>query len=147
MVQSPPAAGDQAVAAVFLLIVASAILFFVSVHVTGRFARRLQISDIRDTDALLATIYRSLCTSVLVGTYVALPALPFPIIVAIAGLVAPIAILKRIYATDLRTAAKLWLFVFTAEVMAGAVLVIGATWFGGYLDLRFQLPALLEAAG
>lgn len=138
---------EQAVAVAFLTIVASAVLFFVSVVATGRVAARLAIPDVQDTDALLVTIYKSVAATGLMAVYLAAPALPLPLVVFTALVLGPVAIMKHRYAIELRTAAKLWSLVFLTEIAAGTVLMLGARWLGAYLDHQFQLPDFVGGAG
>jgi hypothetical protein len=131
---------DVSLTQALLLGIVYALLFGISVLTTGLTAKRLKIVDADYTQALWATVFNAIGSTVgaaLFGGVVGLPAAP---VLFLVGAVLPVIIYKLVFQATWMQAAVIWIVVLLVVAVAAIGLVVAAMSLGAWLESKLDMP-------
>jgi hypothetical protein len=131
---------DVSLTQALLLGVVYALLFGISVLITGWIARRLKIVDAGYGQALWATVFKNIGSVGGVTLLSGVAGLPTGPVLAIVVAVLPIIIYKLVFQSTLAQAALIWIVVLVVEAAAAVLLVLAALGLGAWLDSKLDMP-------
>ncbi len=131
---------DVSLTQALLLGVVYALLFGISVLITGLAARRLNVVDAGYALALWATVFKSIGS---VGGVVLLSrvaGVPTGAVLVVVAAVIPIIVYKLVFQSTWVQAVLIWIVVLLVEAVAAVLLALAAMSLGAWLDSRLDMP-------
>ncbi len=131
---------DVSLTQALLLGVVYALLFGISVLITGLAARRVKVVDAGYALALWATVFKNIGSVGGVALLSGVVGLSMgPVLVVVAAII-PIIVYKLVFQSTWVQAVLIWIVVLLVEAVAATLLALGAMSLGAWLDSKLDMP-------